>query len=456
MNNKMKIKFSPFKLFEFERNQYIFRIYDNKLFQIDEKTRKFLNQEGNTIEQAFENMNQLFTMEECIYLIQNMISLNFLITSEEAVFYVNSQKEKEGLSSVTLMVIQECNMKCSYCYGEGGEYFNKGRMSIDTAIQSIDFLIENSTEDELLVAFFGGEPLMNFSLIQSVVDYCNEREKEVQKTFRFTITTNGTLINTKIEDYLIENNIMIQLSLDGNRKNHDQNRYFANRKGSYDLILERTRNLRKRTRVSSRATLTPENLNYKEVFKHLNSLGFSAIPMAVAENTLKNGMNEMKIEKFIELIEYCSELILSRKYDVVRKLPMIYGILKKLEYPKHRKIGCNVGEGVFAVDIDGSLYPCHRFVTKKDFKVGDVKHGPNKIHKFIEKQNELNAADRKCAKCWANNICLGGCPFENYESTGFMGETSSEYCKFTKITIEKILKLYVGLTDEEKNELFQK
>ncbi|EOL43022.1 PapB family radical SAM/SPASM ranthipeptide maturase [Enterococcus phoeniculicola] len=452
MNNQSLIEFEPYKIFRNNGKNYVFKINDNKLFQIDSRTEQFLREEGKTIEQGFHSLRELFTQEEYLNLIQGMMAANFFKNQIEESVFTDIPKNGVGLSSLTLMLIQECNMKCSYCYGEGGEYFNKGKMSIDTAIKAVDYLIKESKEKELLVAFFGGEPLMNFRLIKEVVKYCKGKEISTNKIFRFTITTNGTLINKRIEDFLVENNVMIQISLDGNKKQHDKNRFFENRRGSYDLILDRTKSLRERTRVSGRATLTSENLNYTEIYNHLNDLGFSAIPMAVAENMIDDEAYEIRIKEFIRLIHYCKELIDLKKYDDVVKIPMIYGILQKLEFPEERQVGCNVGQGVYAVDIDGSLFPCHRFVSKENFKIGDLEIGVENVQEFKDKQHVLNHV--KCDSCWARNLCLGGCPFENYEQTGFMEKASSRYCKFMKMTSEEIVKLYLELNNEDRKKLF--
>ncbi|MEF9959806.1 MAG: radical SAM protein [Niameybacter sp.] len=143
------------------------------------------------------------------------------------------------------MIAQECNLKCKYCYGEGGEYQERGKMTNDIAIKSVDFLIENTKQKELLIIFFGGEPLMNFDLIKVVVEYCKAKEKYTDKKFRFSMTTNGTLINDKIEEYIRENNIFVQISIDGRKEVNDINRFNSSGEGIFDKVIARTHNLRK-------------------------------------------------------------------------------------------------------------------------------------------------------------------------------------------------------------------
>lgn len=132
-----------------------------------------------------------------------------------------TESENMQLVALTLMICQECNMKCAYCYGDGGEYNNRGKMSLETALRAIDYLIENSLDTKLAIAFLGGEPLLNFGLIKEIVKYCSIKEAETGRTFSYTITTNGTLMTPEIENFLISNHIKTQISIDGTKEDHD-------------------------------------------------------------------------------------------------------------------------------------------------------------------------------------------------------------------------------------------
>ena len=318
MRNTDRVYFYPYKIFEAEGRKYLYTIYASGLFEIDNTIVKILQLNGSTIGEIKEELSTNYPEDKIFELLADM--------ENEKVLYRNDihndesqMTDKASFSALTLMLAQECNMRCTYCYGEGGEYKNRGMMTEGVAFQAIDYLVKNSTEELLHIAFLGGEPLLNFPLLKKVVEYCKKISADTGKKFSYTITTNGTLITNDIENYLIENKIVCQISLDGTKEKNDMNRFFRNKKGSYDVIVEKTESMRHMNLVTARATVTPDNYDYKEIFDHLSELEFRAIPIAIAQNMVDDEQFENILSEYINYIYYFEELILKKQYAKAKK-----------------------------------------------------------------------------------------------------------------------------------------
>lgn len=449
MFTKQKICFYPYKIFKINNRKYLYTIKASGIYEIDDRTEKLFQYNNGTVGEIRKRLEEDFNETEFNEIIRDMVQEKVLYCEEKPKLDDVSGIES-NISALTLMIAQECNMRCTYCYGEGGEYNNKGKMKIKVAKKAVDYLVENSKELNLHIAFLGGEPLLNFPLIKETVEYCKDIEKKSKKRFFYTITTNGTLLNKEIEEYLIENKIICQISMDGAKEKHDQNRYFANKKGSYDIVVEKTKTMREQNLVTARATVTPENIDYQKIFDHLNGLHFKAIPIAVAQNMVDDSEYDKILEEYKKYIYYFKELIVSKQYDVARKMTDIMTAIEKIEYGSERQSGCGAGKKMYAVDIDGTLYPCHRFVGLSQFSMGDIYEGSDSSS-FL---NTIDVKKRKdCKECWAQNLCLGGCPHENYTNTGNINQASLRNCKMAKMVYEELIKLYVELDDEDKKYL---
>lgn len=442
-----RLSFYPYKILRNEKVIYLYTVYASGIFEIDDRTVRLLECEGKTIEETEEILSDIFEKRELEEILAEMTEAKLLCVDDEHTL----ERKGENISALTLMVVQECNMRCTYCYGDAGEYKNRGRMSRDVALRSIDFLITNSTTDNLHVAFLGGEPLLNFELIKAVVEYCKQKESVSKKKFSYTITTNGTLITDEIENYFIENHIVCQISIDGSKEKNDKNRFFANGRGAYDVVVENTKSMRDKNLVTARATATRNNMNYKEIFNHLDGLKFKAIPIAVAQNMMNDTEYAEFIEMYREYIKYFEQLVKSGEYARARKMTDIMTALEKFEYGSERHSGCGAARYMYAVDINGDLYPCHRFVGESSFCLGNIEQDVNR-ESFL---NQININERdKCKKCWAQNLCLGGCPHENFTVTGSINHSGNRNCKFSHMVYEELFKIYVNLSERDK-EIFQ-
>lgn len=455
VQDKQKLEFYPYQVFNIGGRIYLYTINAGGIFEIDERTLEIIELEGKEIDQVYNKVKDKFTREEFDELIDSMKQGEFIktIVIQDIVNSSMDEQINKKISSVTLMLVQECNLRCKYCYGEDGEYHDKGVMSQDVAFGAIDFLVENSDSERLSVIFFGGEPLLNLSLIKKVISYCRDKELFTYRKFDFTMTTNGTLLNDEVENYLIENHVSVQISIDGAKEEHDRNRFNAKGRGSYDTIIENTGSMRRKYLLNARATVTKDNMDLIKIFEHLKSLNFKNIPISFAQNLMDNQDYEKLTSKNTELILYFENLIKEQRYREAASMTIIWSALQKINSAGVRYLPCGIASNMIAIDINGDLYPCHRFVSSKLHVIGNIFSGYNGRDMFIENLN-LYKHDQ-CHDCWAQNLCLGGCPNENYSNTGDMHVSSERNCKMTKKMYEDLIGVYLRLSDEEKEIIFK-
>lgn len=450
INPKTILKFNPYKIFKIKNKNYLYIINTSGLYEIDNVFLDLLSQNDKSIDNVYNEMKSVYSKNEFFDLIKNLYNIDLLNIDENK---NNYEEDNSPITALSLMIAQECNMRCKYCYGEDGEYNNKGVMSKEVAFRAIDYLVENTDKKELALAFIGGEPLISYKLITEIIDYCNMLKDKLGLEFSYTMTTNGILLNKEIEKFLIDNKIRTQISIDGTKEKNDINRILSNKRGAYDKVIEKTKSMRAKGILTARATLTNDNIDYIEVFEHLNGLGFRAIPIALAQNMIDDEVFEEALNSYREYIGYFEKLLINKEYILASKMTDIIKALEKIEFSSHREKGGGAVRSMYAVDIDGKLYPCHRFVGEEGFCLGDIYKGVDR-KEFLEKL-DLNHRP-KCKDCWAKNLCLGGCPYENYKAGGNIDIESERNCKSMKMLFEELIKIYVNLTDVDKASLFFK
>lgn len=448
------VKYNTYKIFHDKvGNEYLFLVNNNSLFRFDERSKTVLSMEGLEERQVYDKLSEKMSYDEIKDLFDNMKKIGLLVFEQQSVS--NKVKELElSPMGVTLMIVQECNLRCTYCYGDGGEYQDKGKMSLEVAQKSIDFLVANTKNKDLLVCFLGGEPMMNFPLIQDVVTYCEQYEKKTSFHFRYTITTNGTIWNDDVEKFFREKKFTVQISVDGKKEIHNCNRFYANGIGSFDVMEKNTRKMREDGLVSGRATITSTNMDLVDNFKSLNDMNFRSIPMAPAQNLLSDEDYDKLIEENTKLAEFFLQLVKKGDYKTAKKLRILMsGLYKIHKSGMKRNIPCGVGSSSIAVDINGYIFPCHRFVANKEYAIGNVLED-------IKMNNELFLQEIKmeqhedCQKCWVKNLCAGGCPNENLVNAGSTQKSEEKNCKFIQSMYNDLVHIYLELTNEEKQKLF--
>lgn len=307
---KTPIKIKPNKVFSVKGRTYAYMVEDGAILEVSKDIGDILSCRPKEMHSLANNMET-----EHFQALINSLHENDLLQGSSEIAPSDNTLVVSSLSAMTLMVSQECNMNCHYCYGDGGEYQNHGMMSLETALLAVDFLVANSTENDLHIAFLGGEPLLSFPLICKIVEYCDTVSATTAKKFTFTITTNGTLLNDEIVSFLTTHHVACQISLDGNRTGNDENRYFKNKKGSYDQVIQKTSTLRSSGHTTARATITPGNYDYIEIFNHLDNLGFRAIPIAIANNLVDDQTFLKILVMYQAYIRYFSSLLMVGNYQ---------------------------------------------------------------------------------------------------------------------------------------------
>lgn len=354
------------------------------------------------------------------------------------------KKRSTVIKALCLHVAHTCNLNCEYCFASQGKYKGeRALMSYETGRRALDFLIENSgTRRNLEVDFFGGEPLMNWEVVKRLVAYARSREKECNKNFRFTLTTNGVLINDEVIDFCNREIGNVVLSLDGRKEVHDRFRVDYTGKGSYDLIVPKLQELVKRRTNGTyyiRGTFTHYNTDFTNDIFHMADLGFTELSMepVVCSPEDKSALTDEDLPVLFEQYEILAKEMLKRKKEG-RGFTFYHYMLDLTHGPciYKRISGCGSGTEYMAVTPSGELYPCHQFVGDKKYLLGNIYDGVTNT----EVQNEFklcNAyARNECADCWAKLYCSGGCAANSYHATGKITGVYSYGCELFKKRIE--------------------
>ena len=354
------------------------------------------------------------------------------------------QKTAGVVKALCLHIAHSCNLNCSYCFASQGKYHGeRALMSFEVGKRALDFLIENSgTRRNLEVDFFGGEPLMNFQVVKDLVAYARSIEKEKGKNFRFTLTTNGVLVDEDVIEFANKECHNVVLSLDGRKEVHDRFRVDYAGKGSWDKIVPKFQQFvqaREGKGYYMRGTFTHANPDFLEDIKTMLDLGFRELsmePVVCAEDD-PSRLTEEDLTIVMEQYERLAELMLRKDkegdpftfYHYMIDLtggPCIY----------KRISGCGSGTEYMAVTPWGDLYPCHQFVGDDKFKLGDIWQGVTNKPCQAEFAACNVYAHPECRDCWARLYCSGGCAANAYHATGSVTGVYEDGCKLFRKRME--------------------
>ena len=359
------------------------------------------------------------SVREALSEIQYLIDNKMLYT--EDIEYVNTIKPV--IKAMCLNMTHDCNLRCEYCFASQGTYNGeKAFLSFETGKKAFDYLVKNSgNRKNLEVDFFGGEPLMNFDVIKKLVDYGRSLEKEYNKHFRFTVTTNGVLLDEEKMDYINENMDNVVLSIDGRKETNDRMRKTINKKGSYDLIVDNyKRFISKRGSKDyfARGTYTSNNLDFSEDVKHMRELGFDKISVepVVAKDEEKYALKKEHVDILKKEYEKLAEYYIESYKSKDRRFQFFHFNIELEGGPciYKRSIGCGAGTEYVAVTPSGDLYPCHQFVGNEEFIIGNVEEGITN-RALADKFKNVSVNDKPaCRDCWAKYFCSGGCHANAY------------------------------------------
>ncbi len=356
----------------------------------------------------------------------------------------NFKRRPTVVKALCLHIAHDCNLACRYCFAGEGEYHGeRALMSYEVGKQALDFLVANSgNRRNLEVDFFGGEPLLNFQVVKDLVAYGRSLEKERDKHFRFTLTTNGVLLNDDVMDFVNREMDNVVLSIDGREAVHNRMRPFRNGGGSYDLIVPKFRKLadsRGQERYYVRGTFTRNNLDFSEDVLHLADLGFKQISVepVVAQESDDYALREEDLPKlFEEYDKLAAEMV--RRHGTEKDFNFFHFMIDLEGGPcvAKRLSGCGSGTEYLAVTPTGDLYPCHQFVGNPDFLMGNVKDGVLRTD-IRDEFKECNVyAKPKCRECFARFYCSGGCAANAYNFHGDIHEAYDVGCALQKKRIE--------------------
>ena len=347
--------------------------------------------------------------------------------------------------ALCLHISHQCNFRCTYCFAGRGDYGSSGLMSAEVGRAAIDWLCANSGSIRNLdIDFFGGEPLLNLEVIQEIIDYARSIESQWSKRFRFTLTTNGLLIDDAVIDLCNREMDNVVLSIDGRREVNDKMRKTSAGESAYDLILpkfQRIVDARGGKNYYIRGTYTAFNTDFADDILHLADLGFKELSMEPAVSPPDSphlwALKEAHLQEILEQYDHLTREMLVRQGS--QREFNFYHYMVDLEGGpclSKRVQGCGAGVNYLSVTPEGEFYPCHRFVGLGEYMIGDVKSGITKAD-VTEKFASCNLYTKpECTQCWAKYFCSGGCAANFYHASGDIGGTDHFGCALIKKRLE--------------------
>ena len=384
-----------------------------------------------------------------------------LFTEDVYEDYIKEIKGRETVvKALCLHIAHDCNLACRYCFAGEGEYKgDRALMSAKVGRAALDFLVANSgNRRNLEVDFFGGEPTMNMGVVKELVSYGRELEKKYDKHFRFTLTTNGLLLNDDIMDFANKEMDNVVLSIDGRKEVHDYMRPCRNGKPSYDLILPKFRKFadsRGQQKYYVRGTFTRRNLDFSQDVIHLADLGFEQISMEPVVGLPQEpySIREQDLPQIFEEYDRLAREMI-RRHQEGRPFQFFHFMIDLTGGPcvAKRLSGCGSGTEYLAVTPWGDLYPCHQFVGEEDFLLGNVFDGIRRKD-ICDRFRVCNVyTKKKCRDCFARFYCSGGCPANSYKFHGTIDDAYELSCEMERKRVECAIMMKAAMAQEEGNE----
>lgn len=439
----------PFHLFQHQGNHYVINIEGMQACAVNETTAHALN---------------MIVTEPEILLTSGMeeeVKQLGLISEVGDKSKKTAKKESVPVVYIGLFLTQSCNLKCVYCYGDGGEYGTGGIMDEQTAFQAVDWLIDQSGKmKQVHIGFFGGEPFLNFPLMKAVVAYAKKRAQEMGKEVDFHATTNATLLDDDKIAFIKEQPISIMVSFDGPREIQDVQRPYANGKGSYDSTIPKIIKLLAAVPETPGHAVIVGNTDPQLVKDALQQIGFAEVSMVPASQSLFTGeLAERKsardIQNLLQVLEQEAKtwlcLTQSRDSEALKSLRVkksgLYQGLVSLLHNSKKQHACSAGRGMVGVSSLGDVYLCHRFVGKEEYKLGNVFGKDLNREEYLKSPTTEN---EMCAACFARYYCAGGCKHDNLSSCGSIATPSEDMCRLRCRELELAATIICSLEPEEQ------
>lgn len=449
------------RLFEVKGKKFVYDIHSCIFFEIDDIVAEALQLyvKGTKPQEIQRLLGARFTahaVAEAINEIENLIAERWLFTPDQ--FDGFTPDPGQEIYALSMIISQDCNLRCRYCYADTGTFGQKRRqlMSVETARQAVDFLFAQcGNVRSLLITFFGGEPLLNFPAIRYTVEYAKQLAAQNNKEIGFSITTNGTLLTPQIQEFLAENEVAMMISLDGCKDVHDAARPWTNGTGSYDIVHKHLREVAQTPAVNYstiRATMTRNHPDMLGAANHLAELGFpsfSVDPCYLKDDQLgfhdHNAHFQVLKEEYDRLAE---EYIHRAKSGMRMPFHTFDYLMETVEKASPRVYSCCAGVGHVSIGADGSLFPCQRMVSETDYCFGDVWQGITRpeIPQMFKDSHIM--ARSKCASCWARHVCAGGCRAYAVSFNGNIAEPFMFDCYLMRHLVELGVYVYSELKQE--------
>jgi uncharacterized protein len=416
-------------------------------------------QTEETYSYLLERLGQTYSEElkEVLEAVCELTGQGQLFTRDIYENYIGEIKQRKTVvKAMCLHIAHDCNLACKYCFAEEGEYHGRrALMSLEVGKKALDFLIANSgNRRNLEVDFFGGEPLMNWDVVKELVAYGREQEKLHNKHFRFTLTTNGVLLNDEVQEFVNREMDNVVLSLDGRKEVNDRMRPFRNGKGSYDLIVPKFQKLadsRNQEKYYIRGTFTRENLDFAKDVLHFAELGFEQISIepVVGEDTDSYAIQKEDLPKIFAEYDALAKTMVERERD--GKGFTFFHFMLDLEggpCVAKRLSGCGSGTEYLAVTPWGDLYPCHQFVGNEAFLMGNVFDGIQREDIAEEFRGCSVYTKDACKKCFAKFYCSGGCMANSEKFHHTIHDTYEVSCEMERKRVECAIMIKAALAEE--------
>jgi uncharacterized protein len=450
---KTQLRKNELHEFSFDGRQFVLCVPTSSVFAIDDLAKSLLDSVNGTSEHAIvEKLGPRYGEGKVRHAMLEMEQAGLILGVEGHVAAVPPEVSTQ-VTNMAIYITDRCNLRCTYCYEAGRCHREqRGHMDRDTARRAADFLLAQAGPGKACtVQFFGGEPLLNFTLLKFIVRYCAEKGRELDKRVAFTIDTNGTLLHGEIVDFCSAEGISVAVSIDGPKRVHDRARIFPGGKGSYDVVVKHCGSLlgRMREKVGARATLTKENVRFKDTVAHLLELGFERILIDCdggSTGTWDDAEMEILKDEFEKATCYFLELL---RQDRFFSFGNILSLLPLIHKRERKRYHCGAGISYVAVAPDGTLYPCHRLVGISRFSMGNLSQG---VSRSLSEEILANAVESKdsCTRCWARYLCGGGCLYRSFIATGNPFTPDPVWCDLTRHVLTLAMAVYCEMRQKRK------
>ncbi|MEE0954603.1 MAG: thioether cross-link-forming SCIFF peptide maturase [Eubacterium sp.] len=453
------------RLHLYKNNGYsiVLDINSGSVHLVDDMTYDLLDllDRGLTESEASDQLSASYDrkeLEECLEEIGELKEAGVLFTDDIYEEKIDQFSHRPTVvKALCLHIAHDCNLACRYCFAEEGEYHGRrALMSYEVGKKALDFLVKNSgNRRNLEVDFFGGEPTMNWQVVKDLVAYGRSLEEPNDKKFRFTLTTNGVLLNDEIMDFCNKEMGNVVLSVDGRKEVHDHMRPFRSGKGSYDLVIPKFQKFaesRHQDKYYVRGTFTHYNLDFAKDVLNLADLGFKQISIepVVAPPEEDYAIRKEDLPIIMDQYDILAKEMIKREKEG-RGFNFFHFMIDLTGGPcvYKRLSGCGSGGEYLAVTPWGDLYPCHQFVGNEKFLLGDVDHGVVRPD-LVEEFKKVNVYSKpECASCFARFYCSGGCAANSYNFTGRINDVYEIGCAMQRKRTECALMIKAALADED-------